>query len=77
MARNSSANRALSERGETQLGVVLAAVVLGVGCWAVFSLEACIRDHKDSKVQKRHDQYMSQFKPRTVRKLSGYSVKAE
>lgn len=70
----SSVNRGLRERGETQLGVILYAVGFGVLCWAIFSLEACIRTHKDSKVQKRKEQYMSRFKPKQRREVPGYSV---
>ncbi|NLF24273.1 MAG: hypothetical protein GX589_01260 [Deltaproteobacteria bacterium] len=42
------------ERGETQIGIIFGALVAGVLCWAFFSLESCIREHKDEKVYKRH-----------------------
>ena len=55
---------AADERGETQLGIIIGGLLLGVLCWGLFSLESCIRDHKDGKVVKRHQQMMDKYNAR-------------
>jgi len=63
------------ERGETQMGVILMVMGLGVFCWAVFSLQSCIVTHKDGKVTKRRQQYIDRLKPKEVKRApSGYKV---
>ena len=67
---------ALSERGETQLGVIIGGLVIGVLCWALFTLESCIREHKDGKVIRRHEQHLKkhEIKYPQQRKPEGYRV---
>ena len=65
-----------SECGETQLGVLIAGLLLGVLCWGVFSLQSCIEEHKESKVVQRREQYIRDHKltPQPRRDLRGYQV---
>ena len=64
------------EKGETQLGIIIGGLFIGVLCWALFSLESCIREHKDGKVIKRHEQHLKRLEVKTpkMRSPEGYQV---
>lgn len=64
------------ERGETQLGILIWAVVAGVCVSIVMTLQSCIQTYKDGKVTKRRQQYLSQFKRVSdERGVPGYTVR--
>jgi hypothetical protein len=64
------------ESGETQLGILLGGLLLGVLCWALFSLQSCIKTHKDSKVFNRRMQDVERYNVREPprRGQQGYQV---
>lgn len=64
-----------SERGETQVGVIIA--VVGFGCvisMFVF-LDGCIQTHKESKGDKNRERWERQNKPRPTYDRKGYQVR--
>lgn len=69
--------RAAAERGETQLGIILGALFLGVLCCIIFTLKGCIFEHKESKVRKRREQALKMMQrslPGPQREIKGYRV---
>jgi Na+-transporting methylmalonyl-CoA/oxaloacetate decarboxylase gamma subunit len=66
------------QRGETQMGVIIGALVLGVLVFIMYTLGGCIEEHKDSKVeanqerQARKDQ--REMEKKMQRGRGGYSV---
>lgn len=69
--------RSLGESGETQIGVILYALGFGVLCWVFFSLEACIREHKDGKVRSREVQHEAVQKARAQRGSTSYQIRVK
>jgi len=64
------------ERGETQLGILIWALGAGIVVSVVMTLQSCIETHKNEKIERRRQQYLSQFKRRSEeRGTPGYTVK--
>lgn len=63
-----------SERGETQISIILGALVIGVLSWGLFALQGCIKDHKDGKVQRNEEIARSKIKPKIHRERASYKI---
>jgi hypothetical protein len=67
-----------NERGETQMGLIIGALVIGALVFIIYTLGGCIEDHKDSKVdenearQARKEQ--REIEKKMQRGRGGYSV---
>lgn len=45
-----------NEIGETQIGIIIGALVLGCLCWATFTLQGCIKETVDSRTMRKQAQ---------------------
>ena len=77
MGRQKASTCTQRERGETQVGVIMWGLALGILVSVVMTLQSCIEEHKEGKVAARRQQWRDQFKRPAERGYQGYQVKVQ
>ena len=72
---NSKKRYLRAEAGETQTGVVIIALILGVACSIFYILGDFITDHQDEKERINRERVQNQNRPSPTYNRKGYQVK--